>query len=165
MGIEGHCFNDINATVWSLASLYDQLPEADVIMKWLGCLGVHNRLHIYPMGWVFYLPQHRHRIHSNSILMSNAIDIQLGWSSRRVLRLGIEPATFSGAGQYGVDWCLNNKATVVVQKTGFPNFLHCTSALWNSFYWYFCQICWYNQMIQISFTCRCLLNIMAASKL
>ena len=39
--------------IWSLASLYDQLPEADIMMR-SGAYPIHSG-----MSTVFYMPQHR----------------------------------------------------------------------------------------------------------
>ena len=51
---------------------------------------------IYPMGGVFYLPQHRHQVLGTANLTSRAVGIQLQSSTYKEDRaLGPEPGTFS----------------------------------------------------------------------
>ena len=49
-----------------------------LLMRWER-VRVYTTLHVYPMGKVFYLPQHRHKVKGTANLTSHPNDIQLGF--------------------------------------------------------------------------------------
>ena len=57
-----------------LARLYDQPPEADVIMRLIR-LGVHTVLNIYPMVGIFHLPERRHYLQGPTMQIQIVINL------------------------------------------------------------------------------------------